>query len=659
MPKDGLAQKLQKSPMPRPYWSKLRATQDLRSILLIGACCLTLAILASVQLSWIKRANDAQRQQLMATLRSSARDLNRSLHKELSHLLTVFRAEPSGDPSERARRFVESLYAWHESSGHGPSIKRILFHDASGQAPARLAELNLAQQRWERIQPGADYRDLEVRLRSTSSRHRRVISTSWLSTWLYYPDHSALVRPVAALSREPGRGQRELLFEGYLVLQLDLEHIREHVLPALVSGQFRTLAGNVLFDVALAVDGEVTDLYRSGSEDATDPDAGTEPSASGGDGLHVGGDRLMANWADTADVRRQVLLAAGSVPRPVARFGGIQRIALRSAAPDPIEIARFPRAHRRAQDSAGQPGMLPFNAGPPRLFLAGDEQHRLEFIVNPVDGSLEEVLALQYRRSLAMGSGLLLLLAGAMALVVVSMRRASKLASMRLEFATAVSHELRTPVTAIRAIGDNIAEGLLGTSEQALGYGRLIRDEGRRLSEMIEQTLKLVALDSGANRYDLVPVDTAAVLDEAVEHARPIIDRAGFVLERSDAHEVPSVLADETALKQSLGNLLSNAVKYGLPGRWIKLEVAATNGGQKPEVEISVHDRGPGVLPKDVRSIFEPYYRSVPANDSRVPGFGLGLNLAKRMVHGMGGRLTLRSVPGQGSVFTIHLPVAG
>ncbi|MDE2892506.1 MAG: hypothetical protein OXN86_08410, partial [Chloroflexota bacterium] len=129
----------------------------------------------------------------------------------------------------------------------------------------------------------------------------------------------------------------------------------------------------------------------------------------------------------------------------------------------------------------------------------------------------------------------MLLLGGAMALVVVSLRRAAKLASMHLEFATAVSHELRSPVTAIRAMGDNIAEGLLGTSEQALGYGRLIRDEGRRLSEMIEQTLKLVSLDSGSNRYEVVPVDTGAVLDDAVDHARPIIDRAGFVLERSDA----------------------------------------------------------------------------------------------------------------------------
>ncbi len=656
---DGLLRRLRNSPILRAYRSKLRASQDLRSVLLIAACCLTLAILASVQLRWIKEANDTRREQVMASVRFSIRVFHRSLHKEVSHLLTVFRAEPDGDPSERARRFAESLFVWHESSGYGPAIKRILFHDASNQAKPRLAGLKLAEQRWEPIRTDHEYQDLEDRLQSTSSRHRRVISTPWLSTWLFYPDHSALVRPIGTLGRDPVSGKRELLFAGYLVLQLDFDHIRQHILPALARRHFRAMAGNVLFDVAFAVDEEVTDVYRSDRADSSDPDLGTQSSAADASALSNVGDQLLAGWTETADVRRQVLLTSGSVPSPVARVGGIQRVALRSNAPDPIEIARSPRSRRRAEENAGAAGVLPFTPDRPRLFLAGDRQHRLDVIVKHVDGSLEEVLALQYRRSLAMGSGLLLLLAGAMALVVVSLRRASKLASMRLEFATAVSHELRTPVTAIRAMGDNIAEGVLGTGEQALAYGKLIRDEGRRLSEMIEQTLKLVSLDSGSDHYDVVPVDTAAVVDDAVEHARPIIDQAGFVLERSDAGDIPPVLADETALKQSLANLLSNAVKYGLPGRWVKLEVAAAAGDEKPEVEISVHDRGPGVPPKEARSIFEPYYRSVNANDSTVSGSGLGLNLAKRMVQGMGGRLTLRSVPGQGSVFTIHLPAAG
>ena len=76
-------------------------------------------------------------------------------------------------------------------------------------------------------------------------------------------------------------------------------------------------------------------------------------------------------------------------------------------------------------------------------------------------------------------------------------------------------------------------------------------------------------------------------------------------------------------------------------------------------MEIGVHDRNPGVPPEEARGISEPYYRSVRATDSRVFGSGLGLNLAKRMVHRMSGRLTLRSVAGQGGVFTIHPRAAG
>ena len=640
----------------------LRAIQDRGSILLIIACCLTLAILGIVQFSWIGSVNDAQREQALAALYNSIRGFNRSLRTEVSHLLTIFRAEPRWEPSERAQRLTERYFVWHEFSAHGPAIERILLYDASSLAAPRLEELKLSQQRLEPVRLENGYTDLEARLRSISSRHRRVLGPQWLSTWLYYPDYSALVRPVGALGQEPANGERELLLAGYLVLQLDFEYISQRILSELVHDHFRSMTETLLVDVAFAVDERVTRLYMASGGYASNPDAATGSSAPAEFGHRADGDRLDADWTEAADVRRNVLLTMNPVPGPVAKVGGIQRVALRSIAPDPnsIDLIRYRQRRRRdGEQSAVESAVLPFTPERPRLFVAGGRQHRLEVIVRHVDGSLEEALGVQHRRSLAMASGLLLLLGGAMALVVVSLRRASRLARMRLEFATAVSHELRTPVTAIRAIGDNIAEGLLGTGEQALGYGRLIRDEGRRLSEMIEQTLKLVSLDSGANRYEVVPVDTSAVVDDAVARARPIIDRAGFVLERSDANQIPPVLADETALRQSLGNLLNNAVKYGLPGRWVKLEVAATAGDERPEVEISVHDRGQGVPPREARSIFEPYYRLAGASDCGVPGFGLGLNLAKRMVHGMGGRLTLRSVPGQGSVFTIHLPVAG
>ncbi len=660
---EGFVQKLRNSRAFRADWSKLRAIQDKRSILLITICCLTLAILGSLHLLSIKRINRAQHEQALVAAQGSLRVLNRSLRREVSHLLTVFRAEPRWDTAERVRRLTERYFVWHESSANGPAINHILLYDSLGRTPSRLQKLKLPESRLEPVGSGQSYKDLAARLQSNVSLHRKRMDPQWLSTWLYYHDFSALVRPVGTLGQELGNGgEPEMSFAGYLVLQLDLEYISRHILPGHLGVHLFNLKDDLQVDVAFVVDGDVTHLFRLEEVDVS-ARAGASKSASRYRyALAADGHRLGARWVESADARRRILLSGSSVPRVVASVGGVQRVALRSVSPNPalIEFARYrPNRKRSPEGRVGEVRMLPFTPERPRVFLAAGRPRRLEVALRHVDGSLEGALAAQGRRILALGTGLFLLVGAAMALVVVSLRRAAHLAKVRLEFAAAVSHELRTPVAAIRAMGDNIAEGILGTGKQALRYGELIRNEAQRLSEMTEQTLNFVALDAGSERYEVVPLDVSAVVDEAVAYAQPIAARAGFVLERADGADIPPVLADETALRQSLRNLLGNAVKYGLPGRWVKLESTTSSKSERREVEISVHDRGPGIPAKEQRSVFEPYYRAVGASDSNVPGSGLGLNLAKRMVHRMGGRLTLRSVPGQGSVFTIHLPAAG
>ena len=117
------------------------------------------------------------------------------------------------------------------------------------------------------------------------------------------------------------------------------------------------------------------------------------------------------------------------------------------------------------------------------------------------------------------------------------------------------------------------------------------------------------------------------------------------------------VRVDEQVLRKSLGDLLSNAVKYGEPGRWVKVETAEGNSSSDREVQIRVHDHGPGVPPQEASKIFEPYYRMARDASSPVPGSGLGLKLVRDRVDLMGGRVTLESKQGRGSVFTIHIPV--
>lgn len=658
VPKNGPVQKLQISSILRSHWSRLGVIKEVRVAALIAVCCLVLFLLGSLELWWAERVKEVEQTNLQIAARNSIRLFNRNLQLEVARLLTFFGAEPSDKLSNFSQNLDESILAWH-SSARGPAINRVLFYDAHSPAGLRLAAFKLAETQWEPIPPEGGYQRLEARLQALSSEHRRRINDWSRSTWLYYPDYSALVRPVASLSTDSLRSNRRLRFRGYLVLQLDVEYVLDQVMPELLRIPFRDLASIKQLEVALAVNGDAVRFYRFSPSSPPGRDVQILSFAAAESALAGDGDRLEADWVEAPGLRRPLLLTAGYVPDSVSALGGSQRIGLGSYAPYFDLAAMSDDARERiSQGSAGEPRVR--SSGPLRVrsFVAAGRPYQLELIVKK-DAFLHEIFSVQYRKNVVLGWSMLLLLAGVMTLVIVSVFRASNLAKARLEFATAVSHELRTPVTAIRAIGDNMTEGMLGTSERTLNYGKIIREEAVRLSEMIEQSLKIAAFNSGSDSYDVAPVDTAAVVDKVLERARPTIDQAGFVLEHSDADDIPPVLADETALIQSIDNLLSNAIKYGLPERWVKLLVAVVAVDDGSEVQISVHDRGPGVSRKDARRIFEPYYRSDTASDSKIRGFGLGLYLAERMVHAMGGRLTLSSNLGEGSVFTIHLPVAG
>src|SRR5260221_8575369 len=104
-------------------------------------------------------------------------------------------------------------------------------------------------------------------------------------------------------------------------------------------------------------------------------------------------------------------------------------------------------------------------------------------------------------------------------------------------------------------------------------------------------------------------------------------------------------------------NLLENALKYAARGKWLSVSACATQARKGSEVQITVADRGPGIAPKDLPHIFEPFYRgqSVAATTS---GTGLGLCLVERDLRALGGSVTVQSAPGEGTSFTLHLPVS-
>ncbi len=185
---------------------------------------------------------------------------------------------------------------------------------------------------------------------------------------------------------------------------------------------------------------------------------------------------------------------------------------------------------------------------------------------------------------------------------------------------------------------------------------QLDRDYMRRLTELVEQVMSFAGFESGRELRGRTEIEVADLIDAAVAGTKPLIAQNGFTLDRRVSPDLPPIKVNTAAVTRAIENLIGNAVKYSGSRRWIGLtaEAAVTRRGR--EVRITVEDRGVGIPADEQRRIFEPFFRGRDVLASTVRGSGLGLSLARRVVEAHGGSIGVRSEPGQGSAFTLHLP---
>jgi signal transduction histidine kinase len=169
----------------------------------------------------------------------------------------------------------------------------------------------------------------------------------------------------------------------------------------------------------------------------------------------------------------------------------------------------------------------------------GDDAGAWQLVVTHRSGSVDTAVAKARVRNLAISFGILLVLAFSIAMIVVSTGRAQRLAQQQMEFASAVSHELRTPLAVICSAGENLADGLVTGPEHAQIYGTLVRDEGRRLSRMIEQVLDFAGIQSGHKIYNLRPTSVSEVVRQALAACNAQIEQLGFVIDLQISENLP------------------------------------------------------------------------------------------------------------------------
>ena len=221
---------------------------------------------------------------------------------------------------------------------------------------------------------------------------------------------------------------------------------------------------------------------------------------------------------------------------------------------------------------------------------------------------------------------------------------------MKSEFISSVSHELRTPLTAINGWGETILEDPTGDPVQMRRGIRIILNESRRLSTMVEELLEFSKMEDGRFTLRIEQVDLQAEFEDAIFTYRELFRQEGIGLDYEAGDELlPPISGDPERLKQVFCNVLDNAAKHGGAGGHISASVCLEGDAEV----IRIRDYGPGIPEAELPYVKQKFYKG----SSKARGSGSGLAVCDEIVNLHGGTFDIGNAPGGGAVVTIRLPV--
>jgi two-component system, OmpR family, phosphate regulon sensor histidine kinase PhoR len=270
-------------------------------------------------------------------------------------------------------------------------------------------------------------------------------------------------------------------------------------------------------------------------------------------------------------------------------------------------------------------------------------------------GDLDVLRRKRLLNSVLIGGAVFVILGGLL-LLGFAIRRERRLSALKSEFISNVSHELKTPLSIISMFGEMLALGRTKSPEQAHEYAEIIWRESVRLGRLIDNVLDFAKIERGADMYEFEDeVDLREVAERAIDLSARRVAAAEMTLSSELEEDLPPVRLDANAFTLAALNLIDNAVKYAAEGKRIDLRLAR----QGDRIVLSVRDFGPGIAPDEHAHIFERFYRARAVRLKPIRGSGIGLALVQHIARAHGGDTELASRPGEGSTFSIWIPIGG
>jgi two-component system phosphate regulon sensor histidine kinase PhoR len=227
-----------------------------------------------------------------------------------------------------------------------------------------------------------------------------------------------------------------------------------------------------------------------------------------------------------------------------------------------------------------------------------------------------------------------------------------RLTKLKGEFVANLSHDVRRPLTSIRMFSEMLKNGGVITNEKRSQYYNIIFSESEQLTRLANSILDFARIERGRKKYNFAEEDITKLTQDTVERFKASMTHVSFQISLDVDPDIPRVSVDGEAISQALANLLTNAVNYSPVEKEVRVHVRKKPGA----VVIEVVDKGLGISRGEQKKIFEKFYRATQ-KETNIEGSGLGLAIVEHVIKAHHGKVLVESKVGQGSKFSLVLPV--